>query len=325
MQKRIREMEGPTQTVLVAALTYRRPEMLSQLLASLLAIERPEGWDVRFLIVDNDPQGSAKPVVERFFVRFEGRLTYLVEPEPGIPYARNRALDEAASVGARFLCFLDDDEYPDRSWLTALIAHQRGTGVVLIGGPVRLLPPDFPTTAWQSFLARSLIARSRFMERHSAKRARQGTIMVVATNNWMGDICWIRARKLRFDTRMQFSGGTDTAFFIGTRSCGGVASWCETAIVYEHLAKERLSVRYQFRRSKDQGTVLARLQPDSPVRMCVRQSLRMIAGAGLLLIPAFGTASFTLGIHMIAAAVGRFSSLFGAQSRLYARPVDNSH
>lgn len=53
---------GSHQTVVVAALTYKRPEMLARLLESLLTLEHPAGWDVRFLIVDNDPEASARSI-----------------------------------------------------------------------------------------------------------------------------------------------------------------------------------------------------------------------------------------------------------------------
>jgi hypothetical protein len=74
--------------VYVAALTFRRPATLRQLLDSFLELHlpSPEKVDVRFLIVDNDPEGSAQNLVESFYPGFgPGRLQYVIEAEPGIP------------------------------------------------------------------------------------------------------------------------------------------------------------------------------------------------------------------------------------------------
>jgi succinoglycan biosynthesis protein ExoM len=308
------------QTVVVAALTYKRPDMLIQLLDALLLLEHPAGWEVSFLIVDNDAEASARPIVESFAARFAPhRLDYAVEPEPGIPAARNRALEVAIARGARLLAFIDDDEHPDTRWLRELVAEFQATGAVLIGGPVPLLPPDFPTTLWQGLVARSLLARSSFLDNHSARRARRGNIMVVGTGNWMADLDWIRAQGLRFDAGLQFSGGSDTAFLLAVQARGGKVSWAERAVAYEAMPRERLSIRYQFSRSKAQAKVLARLQGEPPLRMCLRHAGRLSVGLGLLVIPVFGWASPTIGVHMIGAAFGRFSSLYGAQSQLYQR------
>lgn len=312
--------EAAPQTVVVAALTYKRPDMLAQLLESLLTLERPPGWDVRFLIVDNDADASARPVVESFASLFGAhRLDYAVEPEPGIPAARNRALDEAMSAGARLLCFIDDDEFPEVSWLQELVAHHGATGAVLIGGPVVSVMPDYATTPWQRFMARSLVARTHAMHRRSARRARKGEVNLVATGNWLGDLVWLGAQRLRFDPDLRVSGGSDAGLFNAVLSRGGKVSWCEKAVAYEHIASERLSLRYHFTRAAAQGAVLARLRPTSPVRMCLYQSARMLIGAGLIVVPVQGRASFAAGTRMLGHSFGWFSGMFGTQSKLYER------
>lgn len=307
------------QTVVVAALTYKRIEMLAQLLESLLTLERPAGWDLRFLIVDNDPQASAKATVEALAARFEGAMDYVVEPEPGIPAARNRALREAATIGARFLAFIDDDSYPDAAWLRMLLAHQAQTGAVLVGGPYITKLPTRPLTRWQQFLARSLVARGRFMARNAARHDREGAFIVVSSGNWLADLHWLADRNIWFDPAYRESGGSDVAISLAIRSKGGKVSWCPTAIIYEHLPPERLSVRSQFTRHRHQGILMARLHPVSRGEMLLIQPARAIAGVGLILLPIFGRASFMVGVYLIAMAIGKISSLSGAKSRLYAR------
>ena len=67
-------------TVAVCALTFRRPHGLDALLASLAALDHPGGaCDVKVVIVDNDPDGSAEPVVDRWRHEFPWELVYVVE------------------------------------------------------------------------------------------------------------------------------------------------------------------------------------------------------------------------------------------------------
>lgn len=312
--------------VFVAALTYRRPEMLAILLENFLALEHPSGYDTHFLIVDNDASASARHVVESFAPRFgEDRLVYVVEPEPGIPFGRNRALREATDRGAKLLAFIDDDEYPDAAWLHELVAHHRQTGVVLVGGPVRLLPPDYPIGKWRRLLARSLIAHNAFVQAWSARRFRQGRLLVIATNNWLGDIEWINDMQLRFDPALCDTAGDDAAFFVTVQARGGKVSWCERAIVNEHLPPGRLSVSYQFKRYRGFGITAARLgRSSSP-----DQLMRMLGGLILIVVPVLGWASPMIGLHMLGTGVGWFAGLRGARSYQYARgpgasPGDNA-
>lgn len=314
-------MNTARQVVFVAALTYRRPEMLSILLEKLSALQHPTGWKVGFLIVDNDDYAGAKALVEAYAPRFEpGALDYVVEPEPGIPFGRNRALDEATARGAKLLAFIDDDEYPEPDWLRELVSHYEETGAVLTGGPVRLLPPDYPTGMWRQLLAKSMVSYSGFMRAWFARRARNGRLLAVVTNNWLGNVEWINDKQLRFDPALCDTGGDDAAFFLNVKERGGKVSWCERAIVNEHLPPGRLSVRYQFMRFRGCGITMGRLRTDSSPN----QLMRMLIGIGLMVVPILGWASPMVGLHMFGTGVGWFSGLRGARSYQYAREVSSS-
>src|SRR4051794_3771547 len=106
----------PVRTVLVAIATYRRPGELARLLTSLKGTGELDAL-VHVLVVDNDAAGSARSVV----VQSPTTATYVVEPQPGIAAARNRALDEAEGYDA--IIFVDDDEWVDESWLAELLAY----------------------------------------------------------------------------------------------------------------------------------------------------------------------------------------------------------
>ena len=118
-------------SVVVAVLTYRRPEDLEAVLP--LVAEQAAACEppARVLVVDNDPGASARPAVEGSALE---RVSYAWEPQPGIAAARNRALLEAA--GDDVLVFLDDDERPGPGWLQHLLDVRAATGSAGVVGPV---------------------------------------------------------------------------------------------------------------------------------------------------------------------------------------------
>ena len=311
-------------TVVVSALAFRRPEMLRQLLRALAGIDRPEGWRVRFLVVDNDADGSARQVVDECAGLYGDTLDYVIEEAPGIPLARNRALDEATAGGARLLAFIDDDEYPAPDWLVRLVGHYVETGAVLVGGPVRLREPALEVGLWKRFWLRSLVARGRVLEDRAATAASAGKIEMIATNNWLADLEWIAANSIRFDNSMRVSGGSDGRFFFDIRKSGGRVSWCREALVYEPIASERSTLRYHMSRAFSQGVVLSQIKHEGTVRLLVSQSARIAVGFMLSLVPLRGTASMAIGVRMIGGGCGRIAGRMGAKSALYSRDEINS-
>ena len=128
-------------------------------------------------------------------------LRYIAEPRPGIPYARNAALD-AATASHDWLCFIDDDEVPTEFWLDGLLATQRRTGAECVAGEVvPVFPPDTP--AW--------IVRGPFFG--SARHAGGTGIVVPSTGNAMIGRDAVLRLGLRFDTMLGAAGGEDTLFF----------------------------------------------------------------------------------------------------------------
>ena len=93
--------------VCVAALTRRRPRMLQALLESLAECRIPAGVEPLFLIVENDRQARSVPAIEAVRARFRaGPLLLVLETELGIPFGRNRAIDEALAWNADLLAFI---------------------------------------------------------------------------------------------------------------------------------------------------------------------------------------------------------------------------
>lgn len=226
---------GHDLAITVAMLTYRRPELLPAALAAL-----GECCDTfaraEVLVVDNDPEGSAEPVVGRFAATAgSSPVRYVHEPRPGISAARNRALDEAHGD---LLIFIDDDELPRPGWLTRLVETylvERPTAVV--GPSLHLL--EETADPW-------IVAGGFFVGR----REPTGTYVdEAASNNLLLDLAQVRALGTRYDDRLGLAGGEDSLFSKQLVNSGGSIVWRADAEVVDTVPPARLTRRYVTRRA----------------------------------------------------------------------------
>jgi glycosyltransferase involved in cell wall biosynthesis len=300
--------------VLVAVLTYRRPDDLAAVLPLLreqAAALDPPG---RVLVVDNDPDAGARGLVEGA----GGDVTYAHEPTPGIAAARNRALDETGD--ADVVVFIDDDERPVGDWLALLLATyhvDRPTGVV---GPV--------VSEFSSALE-PWVEAGRFFDR---RRLPTGTVVeIAATNNLLLDLAQLRALDLRFDERFGLSGGSDMLITRQLTARGGRLVWCDEAVVTDVVPAERLTREWVLRRAYRSGNTTARTSlvvargPADRVRVRARLvaegSVRLAGGAARL---AVGTVTGSLsqrvrGRRTWARGAGMLAGVTGAVYVEYSR------
>jgi glycosyltransferase involved in cell wall biosynthesis len=306
--------------IVVAALTYKRPDLLNNLLSKTTQVKIPTDSNIIFLIIDNDPQGSARTIVENYQAEAEN-IRYVIETERGIPFARNRAIDEAASLEADVLCFIDDDEYPDQDWLIRLVDVWRNTGAKLIGGPVAVAPAE-NLGIWQRIIHKSLSSRAERKNRSTAKAAAARGRFTVVTNNWFCDVNWLKKTGIRFDETYRFSGGSDSAFFREAKKINCTVAWEPRACVHEIIPADRLSLKYQFNRGRFQSMNHfyirhPKLTPRILVSALLLSTLKVIAGCILLLVPIRSWSSLVVGLRSIAWSVGCAQAIFGKRSTLY--------
>lgn len=309
--------------VVVAAATCRRPRMLGRLLESFAALRLPDDVTVTFLVVDNAPDAPVEDLV-REWARETG-LTgrYVLEREPGIPFARNRGLDEATALGADLLAYVDDDEIVDPQWLTAIVAHQRQHGSNFVGGPVRCVPPA-ETSMFDRYVFNGIRQRYGRKEKKNARRRAKGADggVTIITNNWLGDLAWMAANGVRFDIGLRYSGGSDTALYHAAKRLGATSSWCPEAIVYETVPKERIGLSYQFRRARDQAATSfwrksAEERRSLPVNIATAVG-KMIFGTFLVVISPFTMGrSLVDGVRLVGYGCGYTLAMAGRRSRHY--------
>jgi glycosyltransferase involved in cell wall biosynthesis len=97
--------------VTVVICTRERPDDLARAIESLKA-QSQSGF--RVLVVDNAPTSDATAKVVAGLRDGDLRLDYVVEPTPGLSWARNCALDH---VDTDIVAWIDDDEVADENWI----------------------------------------------------------------------------------------------------------------------------------------------------------------------------------------------------------------
>ena len=112
--------------------THNRAWLLPRTLESLLNADRPSSLDVRVIAVDNRSTDDTRAVIESFMPRFDGRLKYLYEAQPG----RSHALNAGIAAGTGELAgMIDDDEEVDRQWLLTIATAFEDVATDFVGGP----------------------------------------------------------------------------------------------------------------------------------------------------------------------------------------------
>lgn len=214
--------------VSVVVITYQRFEMLKACLESCVRQTTDMAGGFELVVVDNNPQGAARPVVEAVAARAPVPVRYVAEPTPGIPSARNAGI---AATDSAIVGFVDDDQTLADDWLALMTRTFRDTRVDCLFSDVEPVFSDPDLTPPPAIAAA--------YHRRLGERGAGGTLMHRAT-------CFQDAAP--FDLETTHTGGEDTAFFVRLDRLGRRFGWCMEAIAYEHVPSERARL----------GTVMAR-------------------------------------------------------------------
>jgi glycosyltransferase involved in cell wall biosynthesis len=113
--------------------TYRRPSMLRDTLLGLRDQKTNAGEAYEVIVIDNDPDGSALPVIDEMSREWPEsvKLRYVHEKRVGLSFARNRGIEESRG---EIIGFLDDDLFIPPGWLSAILTCFERTGAACVGG-----------------------------------------------------------------------------------------------------------------------------------------------------------------------------------------------
>lgn len=303
---------SPPVNVVIGVLTFRRPKGIAKLLSSITALSMSTGRPYRLtvVVVDNDPSGSGRSSVEAFADNTHFDLVYAIEAEPGIPFGRNRALDEAPA-GTDLFCFVDDDEWLVSGWLDAMLEVREKTGAGCVYGPVEPVYPENPS---------DYFIRARVFERK--KNSDCARIDYAASNNVMFDYPEFRRLGIRFEERMRHTGGTDYLFFNQAVRAGVSIYWSDAALVYDIVPASRMTWKWVMQRQYRLGNTfaLAEMLHGTPAQRAYRAlygaarvGLGLAMSPALLFSPRLGMRALT---HILRGA-GMVSGIMGHSYQEY--------
>ena len=253
--------------------TFRRPQGLRKLLTHVGRLTYRGRLSV--IVVDNDAELRAGAnVAEQMSQTFPFPLAVVVEPRRGQTYAYNRGFVRAcrAMPLPDYVAVLDDDEYPECSWLTEMMRAALAADADIVGGPV--LPVFEDPHHW--------LALSGLYE---PPRYASGPVdMIYGAGSML-----IRRSVLEdyldepFSNAFAFTGGSDLEFFTRCRRDGRSFAWADSAFVLETTPPARTNVSWLLRRNFRKGAEVTRIDRsfNRDLRSLARRWLR---GAALLAI-----------------------------------------
>ncbi len=300
--------------VSICAATYKRPELLKNLLESLnnltfIQIPVPE---IEVIIVDNDSNKSAEATVSAIKSSFQWPLKYFVESNQGVTYARNRCVSEAAK-DSDFIAMVDDDEYVSPGWLEELLINQQKFNALIVTGPaIPVYREEQNPPEW-----------IKVGDFHSHARYETGKRMDTAfTNNVMFSTKLLQnlgEGEELFDHRFAHKGAEDAYLFSCLNKQGCKIIWANDAVLYEPVSDERLSLRWILNRGFWSWSVHSFIETELYPSFKV-QCIRATKGLGLILIGIFSIGpSIFLGKAKVAWALLRICRGMGTLSGLSGR------
>jgi glycosyltransferase involved in cell wall biosynthesis len=237
-------MMPPSLKVTVAIPTYNRADFLRQTLAGLTTQQFPRDH-FEILVLDNNSTDHTRAVVAEFATA-RPAPRYLLEPQQGLDYARNRAIAEARG---EIIVFGDDDILVRPDWLAQMAVPLLADPAQKIGAVGGEVIPVFPdglppwVAEWHSPLAfrRDL---GPIEARHSPMGAN------LAFPRWVFEQLGLFHTALDRAAGNYFSGG-DSEMIRRVRSAGHEVWFAPGAAVQHQMPANRTTFRYASRHAFD--------------------------------------------------------------------------
>ena len=277
----------------------------------------PSTLSLRVIVVDNDPEPKARLVYDEFCGG--DPAGYVHCSRPGIPVARNAALEAALGMGADYIAFIDDDEVAPETWVNTLLQTLQASNADAIQGGVCKAPPGVEDIAAYTHAPTGKVS---WEDSES-----------LATCNVLFKVGLVAAPlSLRFDESMQFTGGSDREFFMRAHKHGAKTVRVHGVDVYEEVCEGRDSLGYETKRAFASGNnyVARMVRNETPpiafARIVLRALGSFLSALGKLILAALLTLamqgakakkSWRKSCAMFAFAWGCVTPTFGLRAQPY--------
>lgn len=237
-------------TLCIAVPTHGRPERLTRCLQSLAGLESDflEPGELVVLVADNNADGSAKPIVDRFAEEELLPIAYLHVPEPGLCMVRNAIL---GFVQHRFdyVAMIDDDEIAGPPWARELYEACIDFQADFVMGRVETVyeagVPEWFKRSGMGHSSSGLLTLPKGAP--APKRATNNLLLRTAILQGI-DRPW-------FPLELNFTGSEDRAFFLKASAAGfNRVIWNGDAVVTDPVIPERSTPSFFVKRSRQRGS-----------------------------------------------------------------------
>jgi glycosyltransferase involved in cell wall biosynthesis len=246
--------------------TRDRALQLSSVLESVCKLDVPQGLSWELIVIDNGSSDNTGQVVASFADRLP--VTCVMEEQPGLSNARNRAVDVARG---EYICWTDDDVVIDPGWLAAYAeAFKRHPEAALFGG--RVIPllekptPDWFERAKYDWPLNNLLAYRDFGDE----------IVALSFSDWM--VPWganyairtMEQKRHRYNPRLGVSPlhkrvGEETDVMYRIFKDGANGWWVPNSQVQHIIPPKRQTLQYLYDYSFLVGETFAYMRDKYPV------------------------------------------------------------
>jgi glycosyltransferase involved in cell wall biosynthesis len=269
-------------------------------------------YRVGVVVVDDNPDGSARSVCEHHVNDFPLGLHYRRSGVGNISIARNIGLETALPI-SDWIAMTDDDCEPVDSWLATYVASQAETGATALTGPCSLDPgPDAPR--WLTEQPFRYDGQLWFDDHER--------VGVAATNNSFIRSSFLREHPwLRFEPELGVTGGEDMVFYRTAHAAGLDIVYSSRAKVVGHEPSSRATFRAQLRSrfwlGNTEYVTNAHLGDGQRVKWLLRAARRMLASLTRPFIRMFRRRSpqFRYTAATAVQAIGNASGALGLRAR----------
>jgi len=301
--------------VVIGIPTFKRPEGLTLLLESIA--DQVVDFELVVLVADNDGvNGFGVNVVKLLNLSgYPFVLLGISVIERGISQVRNALMNEAFdNLQADFIAMVDDDEWVEPQWISALINTHYQTNADIVGGNVI---PDFeiPPPDWLKEL-------DIYYQRD------EGVSRIVPFISGTTNVLLSRSLRVKnptelFDTFYSLVGGGDYEYFTRLKNKGMVFAYSKEAKSHEIFGASRLTKEWAIERAYRIGAgnirILLKNKPGLiKIILEVLKSLMAIALSLLYMIFKFRVAHKKMKARLLLSRqLGKISAVFGKQSKVY--------
>ncbi|NEQ74547.1 MAG: glycosyltransferase family 2 protein [Okeania sp. SIO2C9] len=245
----------------VAIPTYNGANRLPLVLEKLRSQINTENISWEVIVVDNNSSDSLTQVVNSFRSEWPDNipLRYCFEPEQGLAFARQKAIEEA---NGNFIGFLDDDNLPEPDWVIEVVKfgqeHQTaGAYSGRIIGDFEVNPPEKFDTI-QAFLAIREHGSETFLFEAEKLRLPPGAGLVVRKQAWSENV----PTRLALIGRVGNSivAGEDYEALLYLHKGGWKICYNPTMCIHHKIPKYRLEKEYLIPLAKGIGLATFQLR-----------------------------------------------------------------